>query len=53
MRLTIGRKLYGGFGAVIVLVAVFSVFVIREMREFREDITNYQAIQEEQKIGKE
>ncbi|MBI3813090.1 MAG: methyl-accepting chemotaxis protein [Nitrospinae bacterium] len=53
MRLTIGKKLYSGFGAVIVLVAVFSVFVIREMREFREDITNYQAIQEEQKIGKE
>jgi len=52
-NLSIGKKLYGGFGAVIVLAAVFSVFVIREMREFREDITNYQAIQEEQKIGQE
>jgi hypothetical protein len=42
-----------GFIAVIVLVAVFSIFVVREMREFREDVTNYRAIQEEGKGGKD
>ncbi len=46
MKITIGKKLYGGFGLIIALTAVFSWYVIGRMNEFRSDLQNYKTINE-------
>jgi len=44
MKISIGAKLYGGFGLIIVLTAAFSWFVIGKMNEFNADLKNYKSI---------
>ncbi|MBI5361386.1 MAG: methyl-accepting chemotaxis protein [Planctomycetes bacterium] len=46
IKWSIARKLYGGFGINVVLFAVFGVFVVDKLLEFRNDIANYRTIQQ-------
>ena len=54
-NMTIGRKLYVFFGVISVVVLMvigFSVYVVGQLREFSDDIKNYNSIQERIKTGK-
>ncbi len=53
MKWTIGKKLYASFGGIIAAMIGFSLFVIGQMNEFKADIENYRAIQEEIKTAKD
>ena len=48
MRWTIGRKLFGSSLLVIVLIAAVSIFIIGEMREFRNNLDEYKQQQEQE-----
>ena len=48
MKWTIGRKLFGSSLLVIVLIAAVSIFIIAEMREFRDDLAQYKQSQDEE-----
>lgn len=45
MKWTIGRKILGSFGLLIVLVLVSSIFIITQMKEFRDDLEGYKSHQ--------
>ncbi|MBA4396271.1 MAG: hypothetical protein C0394_02605 [Syntrophus sp. (in: bacteria)] len=45
MKWTIGRKILGSFGLIIGLVLLSSIFIIMQMREFKEDLENYKSHQ--------
>ncbi|MEW5745936.1 MAG: HAMP domain-containing methyl-accepting chemotaxis protein [Nitrospirota bacterium] len=53
---TIARKLNISVGLIVLVVVLttgFSLYVIKEMREFRDDIAGHRAIQKETAIGKD
>ncbi len=52
MKWTIKRKLYGGFGGVILLITLLSVYVISKFTEYSDDIKNYSTMTEEIQISK-
>ena len=47
MKLSIGHKLFGAFGIIIVLLIVFSAYVMSDLNEFKEDVSSYSGIAEE------
>lgn len=53
MNLTIKSKLYASFAIIIVITSFFCIFVVSKMKEFKEDILNYQSIQNDLKTAKE
>lgn len=53
MKWTIGKKLYGGFGLVVVIFLIFFAFLLGEMYELKRDIDNYDRITEKIKVSKE
>ena len=45
MKWTIGRKILGSFGLIIGLVLLSSIFIITQMKEFRDDLEEYKSHQ--------
>jgi len=53
MKWTIGRKLFGSSGVVILLIVIVSFIVVREMREFRQDLEVYKRYTSEVRTAKD
>lgn len=53
MKWTIGRKLFGSSGVVILLIVIVSFIVVREMREFRQDLEVYKRCNSEVRTAKD